>query len=127
MAVRLVDKAGYPSSAHNLRLRWAFVSSTNRTHQTKRSPTRPTVANSTPTTEAASASEAPVQLPVVTHCPAFSPPVRAAPSLASHGSSRIRSPDVFDPVRSTLTTPSTAITTCSVLKSIFFQSSTAGP
>ena len=62
-----------------------------------------------------------------THCAAFSPPVLAAPSFASHGSRRSRLPAALDPVRSTRTAPSTAIITSSLVKSISFQFAAAGP
>ena len=69
----------------------------------------------------------PVQEPVVIHWPLRRPPVRAAPSLASQGRRRRRSPEVLEPVRSTRTTPSTASMTCSLVKSMDCQLATAGP
>lgn len=53
-----------------------------KTSQAKRSVTLPAWAKQASACELAAAGVLPVQLPVVIHCPARRPPVRAAPSLA---------------------------------------------
>ena len=69
---RIFDQAS--NLSHNLTLDCVF--------QAKRNETLPAVEKRTFTCEPAEANVFPVQLPVVIQSPLFSPPVRAAPSLA---------------------------------------------
>src|SRR5215469_14204240 len=92
-----------------------------------RSSTRPACSNITSTSDPESPLTFPVQLPVVIHCPAFKPQVHRAPSFASQGSSRSKSPEAFDPTRSALTAPSTASVTRSFEKSQSLHPANADP